>query len=235
MMVYDRTRSKPRNDDGAMQTLTLEHAKRLWTYMSASRANGPSDAIVVCCSYDLRVCDYACRLVAKGVAARMVVTGKTGNWTRHLWDVPEAHVFRRRALVNGIEPKAIFVEDQAANFGENVTFVRKLLPELKRITFVTKPNSVLRVALTVAAQWPGIEAHVDAPPIGFPEEISNLIGLFGVINEMVGDIERILRYPATGYQVSHGLPEDVLESWRYLVSQGFTHHMLTDNFADLRK
>jgi hypothetical protein len=43
--------------------MALEHAKRLWTYLAALRSREPADAVVVCCSCDLRVCDYACDLI----------------------------------------------------------------------------------------------------------------------------------------------------------------------------
>jgi uncharacterized SAM-binding protein YcdF (DUF218 family) len=211
-----------------MHTSTLEHARQLWNYMSSSREREISDAVIVCCSYDLRVCDYACGLIKQGVAPRLVLTGKTGNWTRHLWDVPEAHVFRDRALANGISPGLILLEERATNFGENVAFVRKLLPQARRVTFVTKPASILRVALTVPVQWPQVTAFVDSPPFSFPEEVSNVIGVFGVINEMVGDIDRITHYPAQGFQVPHIVPPEILVSWNALIAQGFTHHLLSE-------
>jgi hypothetical protein len=66
----------------------LEHANRLWEFFCSDRTHEPCDAIVVCCSYDLRVCDYACELIFRGVAQRLVLSGKTGNWTKHLWSEP---------------------------------------------------------------------------------------------------------------------------------------------------
>jgi uncharacterized SAM-binding protein YcdF (DUF218 family) len=204
----------------------MEHATRLWSYLAATRARAPCDAIVVCCSYDLRVCDYACEMLKAGIASRLVLTGKRGNWTKHLWGVPEAHVFRDRARDNGVDPEQIYVEDQATNFGENIAFVRRQLPDLRRATFVTKPNSVLRVALTIPIHWPEIAAFVDAPAFEFPKDVSNGIGVFGVIHEMVGDIDRILQYPARGFQVPHPLRQSVLESWNRLVREGFDRHLL---------
>lgn len=215
-----------RTTENNLTKLTLRHAFKLWEYMSSPRTRGPSDAIVVCCSYDLRVCDYACDLLKQGLAPRLVLTGKTGHWTRHLWGVAEAHVFRERALRNGVDSNLIVIEDQATNFGENIAFTRNLVPEATQITFVTKPNSILRVALTVPVHWPGVTAFVDSPPIQFPDEVSHVIGLFGVINEMVGDIDRILQYPRSGFQQGHDVPSDVLESWRFLVKEGFSHHLL---------
>jgi uncharacterized SAM-binding protein YcdF (DUF218 family) len=207
----------------------MEHAQRLWNYMASMRAREISDAVVVCCSYDLRVCDYACDLIKQNLAPRLVLTGKIGNWTKLLWDVPEAQIFRERALACGIEPDKILVEEQATNFGENIAFVRRLIPQMKRVTFVTKPASVLRVTLTVPLQWPGITAFVDAPPIAFPEEVSNVIGVFGVIHEMVGDIHRVMHYPSRGFQIPHQLPTAILDSWSALIEEGFGQHLLPDS------
>jgi uncharacterized SAM-binding protein YcdF (DUF218 family) len=221
MTVEDRRDSLKAH---AASTRTLEQAKTLWTYMSSFRARQSSDAIVVCCSYDLRVCDYACELIRQGLARRLVLSGKAGNWTRHLWSVPEAHVFRERALDNGLDPHLILIEDRATNFGENIAFVRALIPGARRITFATKPNSVLRVALTIPVQWPHVVASVDSPALSFPHEVSQIIGVLGVIHEMVGDVERILQYPARGFQVPHELPPPVLDAYETLVAEGFRHH-----------
>jgi uncharacterized SAM-binding protein YcdF (DUF218 family) len=174
----------------------------------------------------LRVCDYACGLLEQGLAPRLILTGKRGNWTRHLWSEPEAHVFRERALANGVDASRISLEVEATNFGENIGFVRRLVPELRRVTFVTKPNSVLRVALTVPIQWPEVDAFVDSPPFSFPHDVSNVIGVFGVIHEMVGDVDRIVGYPARGFQIAHELPPQILESFRHLVEEGFDRHLL---------
>lgn len=209
-----------------MDSQTIPTAQRLWDYLAASRSHAPCDAVVVCCSYDLRVCDYACNLIQQGVAPLLILSGKTGNWTRHLWSRPEAHVYRERALQNGVAADAILMEEQATNFGENIAFVRRLAPALQRVTFVTKPNSVLRVRLTVPIQWPDVTAFVDAPPLRFPEEVSNVVGILGVIDEMVGDVDRIRKYPALGYQTPHDLPAEILESWHYLKEAGFKNHLL---------
>ena len=209
-----------------ISTRTIDCASILWDYMSSFRSVAQCDAIVVCCSYDLRVCDYACSLIESNIAQTLVLSGKSGNWTRDLWDQPESHVFRDRAIRNGLSDDCIILEDRAGNFGENVRFSRDLLASPCTVTFLTKPAAVLRLKLTTEAQWPDIEAHVSCPPIKFPEEVCNLIGVLGVINEMVGDVQRIRQYPKLGYQVPHALPSQVVDAWDYLIARGFVHHLL---------
>lgn len=211
-----------------MDTITIEKSAELWRYMSSFNRQEKCDAIVVCCSYDLRVCDHACSLIKAGIADKLILSGNTGNWTKHIWSKPEAIVFRDRALSNGIDEKYMVIEEEATNFGENITFSKHLLPKAKIVTFVSKPSALLRVKLTVAAQWPEVTAYVSCPRIKFPDEISNVVGVLGVINEMVGDIDRVLKYPDLGFQTPHELPENILEAWHYLLEQGFTEHLMPE-------
>ncbi len=207
-------------------TLVLEHAEILWTFLCEGRRNHPCELLIVCGSYDLRVCDYACELVERGVAPRILITGGTGNWTKHLWDRTEAAVFAERARSRGLKDHQMLLEDRARNFAENISFARRMCPEVERVTFITKPNSVRRVYQTLPIQWPGLEALVDAPSFSFPWGVSNCIGVFGLIEEMVGDVHRLLAYPALGFQVSLAVPEEVLTSWRFLIAEGFDRHLL---------
>lgn len=209
---------------------TISHAKVIWDYLASFSHPEPSDVIVVCCSYDIRVCDYACDLLRESLAPMIVFSGNKGNWTQHLWENCEADVFRARAEANGVNPARLLTETESTNIGENIAYTRRIIPDAKRVIFVSKPVTILRVKLTAPIQWPGIQAYVASPTFSFPEEVSNVVGLFGVVNEMVGDIHRIIEYPKLGYQASHELPEEVLASWRYLVQNGFTQHMIRPPF-----
>ena len=211
------------------KTETLQRAAEIWDYMSGFQSNGNSDAIVICCSYDLRVCDHACELLNENISDTLIISGKHGNWTQHLWEKTEAEAFYTRAMDNGVKPRQILMEQDATNFGENIRFSKALIPDAASITFVTKPNSLLRVKLTAEAQWPEAKAWVSCPDIDFPAEVSNIVGVWGVINEMVGDIERIRQYPAKGFQVEHVLPERILENYEFLVENGFNAHSLAES------
>nr|WP_242487752.1 ElyC/SanA/YdcF family protein [Pseudomonas sp. TH31] len=143
-----------------------------------------------------------------------------------MWERTEADIFAQRAMALGVSADQFTLESRATNFAENIAFARALFPYVRRATFLTKPNSIRRVALTLPVQWPGIEACVDAPSFSFPGEVSNLIGVLGLIDEMVGDVHRIMVYPSLGFQAEQVIPEDVQLAWRYLVEQGFDHHLI---------
>ena len=204
-----------------MTTPTMHHAGVLWRYLTACGSHHPDGLLVVCGSYDLRVCDYACELFQRGRYERFLITGRTGNWTNHLWTGTEARVFAARARKNGVPVAAMILEEEATNFAENVRYARRLVPKAERVTFVTKTNSVRRVLATLPIQWPDADACADGPPFAFPDGVSNIVGLFGLIEEMVGDVDRLIRYPALGYQVVSSVPEEVVASCAYLADRGF--------------
>jgi len=213
-------------------TTTLQHASLLWDFLSAGRSHQACDVLVVCGSYDLRVVDHAAGLLQRGVAPRMLISGNTGNWTRDLWSKPEAEVFAERALALGVPASQLLLEPQARNFAENLSLSRQLCPAARSVTFVTKPNSIRRVMQTQPVQWPGISCCVDAPDFAFPWEVSNMVGVFGLIEEMVGDIHRLLRYPRLGFQQALQIPPAVLEAWQQLIAQGYNRHLLRGSALD---
>ena len=53
---------------GPFDSETIDQAAILWSYMASFRSAAPCDAVVVCCSYDLRVCDFACDLINSGLS-----------------------------------------------------------------------------------------------------------------------------------------------------------------------
>lgn len=207
-------------------TPAMSHALVLWRYLTANPRHHGDGLLVVCGSYDLRVCDHACDLFRRGRFDRLLITGRTGNWTEHLWEETEAEVFAGRARENGIPDEAMVLEAQATNFAENIRHARLLVPSAGRVTFVTKLNSIRRVIATAPIQWPDADVRVDGPPIAFPGGVSNVVGIFGLIAEMVGDVDRLIKYPAAGFQVATDVPEDVLASYRYLAENGFGSHMI---------
>ncbi|WP_186647536.1 YdcF family protein [Fluviispira vulneris] len=209
-------------------TSVLQNAKILWDFLCAGKSRAQSDLIVACGSYDLRVCDFACSLLKEGYAEKLVFSGNTGNWTKHLWNRSEAEIFYERALELNLPANKIFREEKATNLAENIIFSTRQFPDAKNILFITKANTVRRLRLSIPKHNLNISFYVDAPEFEFPWGVSNTIGIFGLIDEMVGDLHRIIEYPKSEYQLECIIPNEVIAAWEYLISKKFDRHLLTE-------
>lgn len=207
-----------------MYSEIIRNGKVLWDYMSKFREEEKSDIIIVCCSYDLRVCDYACNIFKRTNAKKIIFTGYKGNWTRDLWVKSEADIFKDRAICNGINSDFIFIEDKATNLGENISFTKKYITGNETVTFISKQNTLLRLKLTITKHINN-KFYVSSPDFDFPNDVSYIVGLYGLLNEMVGDIERVIKYPKLGYQEKHNLPLKILESYNFLKENGYIEHL----------
>ena len=222
---WHSVRSDEVTTTGAMNSTVIGHAGILWDYLTSIRKEIHCSAVVVCCSYDLRVMDYAVDLLERGRTDTVVISGDRGHWTGKLWDEPESAVFHEHAR-DRLDGYRVLLEQRATNFSENIRYSIDLLRPVGPVLFITKPNSLYRVHLTVPMVDPEIRYSVSCPGIEFPDGVSTVVGLIGIINEMVGDVDRILTYPKLGYQVPHTLPDEVIRSWEFLVERGFVDHML---------
>lgn len=209
-----------------MYSQIINHGKIIWDYLKSFHNEGNSDAIVVCCSYDIRICDYAVSLLKKTGTKQIVFSGNTGNWTRDLWNEKEANIFKARAIKLGVNPDYITTEEKATNIGENVKYSKEFLKGAKKITYISKPNTILRIGLTIPIHCNNIESYTSAPDFSFPKDVSNIVGVYGLINEMIGDLQRIIEYPSKGFQIKHDLPTKVMDSYNFLINKGYTSHMM---------
>lgn len=207
-----------------------ELAEILWNYHRLLIPTDRADVIIGLGSYDLRVADRCAELFDSGVAPAIVFSGAQGNWTREKWDRPEAEVFAERAVEMGIPESAIIKETGATNIGANFQLTKSLLKELgynpTKILVVTKPNTLRRALATAAKVWPEVSCFTDCPRFPFPDQPRADHSPEALVNEMVGDIERIQKYPALGFQIPQEVPEEVQNAYRRLIDFGFDQHTI---------
>ncbi len=185
-----------------------------------------SDAIVGLGSYDLRVADRCAELFHGGIAPRLVLTGRSGHWTRDLYETSEAEAFAQVCVAAGVPEEAILIEPEATNIGENIRFSAALLGQkVRRVVLVTKPQTQRRVRAAVDRQWPQVEALVTAPRTAFDDQPTDAFPLENLVNEMVGDLQRILDYPSKGFAVEQDVPDDVMAAYEFLIAKGFDRHL----------
>lgn len=205
----------------------LAFAQVLWDWHSQHDEPGPSEAALGLGSYDVRVADRCVELFNAGLVRLVCFSGGAGNWTQGRFPRGEAHAFAERALALGLPEDALVIEPDARNTGENISRSRPLLEArgIRHLILVAKPNMLLRAHATCAVQWPEIEPQRAAPRLQFPHDCAPDRSLSDLINELVGDAERVRTYPARGWQRVVAIPTQVAEAVQHLICRGYHGHL----------
>lgn len=200
----------------------------LWDFHCSvpEAGDGPFEAIVCLGSYDESVARHAAALHLAGSGGVLLFTGRRGNWTDGLYDASEAEHFAGIAVAMGVDRATILIEPKATNIGENVAFAEAMLPaDPGRVLFLTKPQTQRRLYLTLAAKSRLAAWRVGAPARGLDEAIA-LFGLSQIANEMAGDLDRVLKYPALGFMAAHKVSDEVLAAFETLKRAGYCGHLV---------
>ena len=215
----------------SVPTAVLENARVLWNYHRLAQSVSKADVVVGLGSYDLRVVDRCVQLWRDGLCPRIVFSGARGNWTQGLEDT-EAELFSRRALSLGAPADLVLKEDRSTNLGENVTRTVELLKGLGlphgRILLVTKPNTERRALATALKLCPSVDWSVTSPDTQLEGPYAPGRSLEALIDEMVGDLQCIQRYPAMWFQVEQRIPAPVLKAFEELKAAGYVRHLMKD-------
>ncbi len=205
-------------------------AKIIWDYHQLFHSLEKSDGIFVLGSNDVRVAEYAATLYLEGWAPLLIFSGGLGNFTKGVWDEPEAEKFANIAVSMGVPKDKILTEPNASNTGENIRFTKKLLKEKEiptsQLVLVQKPFMERRTYATVKVEWPSLDVLVTSPRIPYEEYPNETITTESLIHAMVGDLQRIMLYPEKGFQIAQDVPEEVMKAYEYLISVGFTQHLM---------
>jgi len=210
----------------------LSLGKQLWNYHLLGNQLYHADAILALGSHDLRVPERAAELYTQGFAPLVIMSGGLGNFTAETWTEKEADKFAAIAIQKGVPVTAILIENRSTNTGENILFTQKLLEEKgldpQSFIVVQKPYMERRSYATFKKHWPDKKLFVTSPLISFEEYPIEEIPMEKVINIMVGDLQRIKRYPEMGFQVYQEIPDEVWEAYEKLVSLGFDQHLMKE-------
>ena len=211
---------------------TLRLAKKLWDYHHVNHTVEKAEFILVLGSHDLRVADRATELYFEGWAPRIIFSGGLGNFTKEMWTETEADKFAAIAIKMGVPKESILVENKSTNTGENILFTQQLLAQKnldpQSFIVVQKPYMERRSYATFKKHWPDKKLIVTSPQISFEDYPTEEIPLERVINIMVGDLQRIIIYPAKGFQIYQEVPPDVRDAYEQLIALGFNKHMMRE-------
>ena len=159
----------------------------------------------------------------------MCFSGGLGRNTSKLWSRSEAEHFASVAMAAGVPADRILLENRSANSAENLLFTPKVLAEAgiraEKILAVHKPYMEKRLWAAMQVYWPEVCAVYTSPRVTLEEHIAHAeaVGMTrkGVIDTIVGDVQRMEFYAQKGYQIPVEIPTEVRAAYEQLVEQGF--------------
>jgi uncharacterized SAM-binding protein YcdF (DUF218 family) len=200
-------------------------AQLLWRYHRLDHELCPCDAAIGLGSHDLGVATHAVELYRRKLCRIVVFTGGTSPTSRQRFPRGEAVHYRDHALELGVPDSAILVEPTATHTGENITRSRAVLAASghhpRRILLICKPYAQRRSYATMRKRWPEVDVRCTSLPMGYREYVRHIGDEHLVISMMVGELQRIVEYPARGFTVAQGVPRDVARAYQRLHAGGF--------------
>jgi len=214
----------------SMKAHHIEQAQILWDYHRIADELRKADMIIGLGSYDTRVAQHCALLLSENWAPRVLFTGAEGNFTRGKWSKSEAEMFADVAVEHGADSAKILVETEATNTGDNVRLCKALCQReglaIASAIVVSKPNMNRRALATFQLHWPELDVVCAAPQTHFLDSPAPGHTPEDVVSEIVGDLQRIIEYPALGYQAGQTIPDAVRDAYQELRSLGYTSHLL---------
>jgi uncharacterized SAM-binding protein YcdF (DUF218 family) len=208
-------------------------AQIIWEYHHVNHKLKKADCLFVLGSHDIRVAEYAARLFHEGWAPYIIFSGGMAHNNDMLntgWDKSEAEILADRAINMGVPEANVLLEKEAHNTGENVQFSEKVLEaegiSYDKVIAVQKPYMERRTYATIRIHWPDKKLIVSSPPISYSDYPNGEISRDELINIMVGDLQRIIEYPALGFQIVQEVPDDVMSAYKQLIQMGFSGHLI---------
>lgn len=208
----------------------------LWDYMRLDMTPEKADCIVGFGCYDQLIPRRAAALYRAGFAPWVVFSGGLGRNTAGLWRASEAERFAAIAMEEGVPESAILLESRSANSAENLLFTRRLLARrgipAGKILAVHKPYMERRLWAAAQVYWPEAEFIVTSPQASVEEHIQSALAVGmsrrGVIETVVGDVQRMELYAQKGYQIPQEIPQPVRAAYHRLAAAGYTGQLAAD-------
>jgi len=204
----------------------------LCTVWQALRRESPlrkADCIVGFGNYNCDIAKRAAELWKAGLADKILFTGGLGRNTLGYQSVTEAERFAQTAFAEGVPESVVLIENRSTNTAENIRFTRALLEEngirAGTLIGVHQPFMERRIAAAFDVTWPEVELlttsfDIDIP--GFLEHAEQYgVTRQMVLEEVVGDFQRMELYAEKGWQSPQPMPEAAWEAYRELVRLGY--------------
>jgi uncharacterized SAM-binding protein YcdF (DUF218 family) len=207
-----------------------QDAQIIWDYHQLRHQPRPCDAGIGLGSNDLGVATLAADLYHAGMFPVLVFTGANSPTTRARFPRGEAVHYAEQAMALGVPRSAIIIEPEAANTGHNITFSRRVLagagitPNL--VMLISKPYMQRRAYATARKLWPEVGIVCASEDLSLDDYLKQMGDDKLVTDMMVGDLQRVIEYPARGFAIVQEVPARVQDAYRRLLAAGFDSRLI---------
>jgi uncharacterized SAM-binding protein YcdF (DUF218 family) len=206
----------------------LEPLGVAWDHMRLVHPPVRADAILTLGSFDVQAAVHAASLWKRGLAPVIVMSGglaHRGGLLDTGWSRTEAWVFAEAARMEGVPEQAILLEEEAQNTADNFVLGRAVAEraglKARKLLVVAKPYMTRRGFATGRKAWPEAELVMQCEEIGVADYFAREADPERTLLALVGDLHRILVYPAMGFQIAQDVPAAVIDALRQLVDAGY--------------
>ncbi|MDX6236959.1 MAG: hypothetical protein QOG10_1774 [Kribbellaceae bacterium] len=209
----------------------LVDGRTVWDYHLMHHRLEPVDIGIGLGSHDLGVATFAAKLYHEQLFPTIVFTGASSRTTAARFPRGEAVHYQEHAVELGVPSAALMVEPRATNTGQNIAFARDLLAAadipVKSVLLISKPYMERRAFATCRRVWPEVRVVCASEPISFEEYLTSIGDTTLVLDMLVGDLQRVMEYPALGFAIEQQVPASVQAAYSRLVAAGYTTRLMT--------
>ncbi|WP_438490254.1 YdcF family protein [Streptomyces sp. S186] len=207
-----------------------QQAKLIWDYHQMQHEVRPVDAAIGLGSHDLGVPAFCAELYRAGLFPTLVFTGGPNPTAPERFPRGEAVHFREHVIELGVPAEAILLEPKARNTGQNLTLSRDVLAAAgivpKTVLLASMPYMERRAFAAARKVWPEVEVVCASAPLEFDDYLKTIGDDKHVVDQLVGDLQRVIEYPKLGFAIEQDVPEDVHGAYESLIRDGFTSRLL---------
>lgn len=203
-------------------------AEKLYEYGRLNQALQKADAIVALGNMDLRLATKAANLFHNDLADIVVASGGVGRLTPKDWTKPEAVLFAEELYRCEVPSNKVLIEQNSTNLPENIRLSVDLLNKADlgstRLILVALPFAERRIMRLCQKQFPDVSIQITSPDIAYREYTNEAISRRELINLIVGEIDRLDKFPSKGFSLPEQIPKPMLEAKSMLINAGFTKY-----------
>jgi uncharacterized SAM-binding protein YcdF (DUF218 family) len=211
------------NDAGIAPSLRIS-----WDYMRLVHRPGPADAILTLGSFDPQAAVHAAALWKAGLAPTVIMSGgiaHRGGLLDTGWDRSEARVFADAAIGEGVPQWAILLEEGSQNTADNFILGLGVAEQagirVRKLLVAAKPYMTRRGFATGRRVRPDVELLMQCEDIDVVDYFTRERDPERTLLALVGDLHRLLVYPALGFQIEQPVPAEVVDALGRLVAAGY--------------